>query len=282
MKNEGYSLNDYKNISMKFRDKASNLLKADSENADIEIKRFKYFIDNTPLLKEIVNQNIYKSKYNYKKNFFVKSNGGWTHLNIPVVEEDHIKAIYDYIGELCNLKEINLISGSFGLYCTATTNNYDERIRIFLKKIFEPLIDLIIRELNERMIYMDKESNSIINNIINNKGSVNTTNNGGTINSTQINNANEIEIDKLIKELKTIINDTQDLKSEDRENLIDDLEVVEEQINSKNPKQLRIKKAFNSIVNFTKFLPEGLAKGSNIFIKLQEFIDKSKNFFENL
>lgn len=279
MKNEEYSLNDYKSISMKFRDKSSNLLTTDHVDSELNLRRFKNFIDKTPIIKEIINAEIKYSDYDYKKEFFGVENG-WKYFNIPENEADHIKAIYEYMLELCAKKDLDFISLTYLSYYVINENGYDNKIGIFIKKLFKPLIDFVISKLNERVLYMEKKSNSVVNNIGVNHGTVNTTNSGGIINSTQINNANEI--DKLVKELKPIINDNQDLKSEDRENLIDDLEVVEEQINSEIPKRLRIKKAFTNIINFSKVLPEGLETGSNIFIKLQEFIDKSKSFFESL
>ncbi|MDU7955290.1 MAG: hypothetical protein E7J22_00860 [Clostridium perfringens] len=112
----------------------------------------------------------------------------------------------------------------------------------------------------------------------NNYGNMNVSK--GNINS--INVVNQVEKEELvniISYLKTAIM-TQDIEEEKKDIVLDDLDTIEEQINSEKPKTIKIKKAFEGIKNFISNLPSALATGTLIATKAEELYSKLKPLIE--
>lgn len=113
----------------------------------------------------------------------------------------------------------------------------------------------------------------------NNYGNMNVSK--GNINSINVVNQFEKEdLINIISSLKTFIM-TQDIEKEEKECVLDDLDTIEEQINSEKPKTIKIKKAFDGVKSFISNLPSALATGTLIAIKAEELYSKLKPLIEN-
>lgn len=103
----------------------------------------------------------------------------------------------------------------------------------------------------------------------------------GNVNAiSDVNKGDKEDIESIIKYLKTAIM-SQDVESDEKEIVLDDLDTIEEQINCDNPKNIKIKKAYEGIKRFVRDLPNTLSKGALIVTKTEELYSKLKPFFEN-
>lgn len=103
----------------------------------------------------------------------------------------------------------------------------------------------------------------------------------GNVSATSIVNQDDKEdIGRIIKYLKTAII-TQDIENDEKELVLDDLDTIEEQICSDNPKNIKIKKAYEGIKKFVNNLPNALVTGTIIVTKAEELYSKLKPFIEN-
>ena len=113
--------------------------------------------------------------------------------------------------------------------------------------------------------------------------------NNGTFNNAKgniqsINNVNQADsqqISTLIKSLIDLMNN-QDIETEVREDIIDDLEIIEEQVNSKTPKYARLKKAYQGVCGFISKIPSGLAHATLIITQMNELTEKLKPIIEKV
>lgn len=93
----------------------------------------------------------------------------------------------------------------------------------------------------------------------------------GNICSTNNVNTNDIDnIIKLISEVKGTIKNIEEIDDEEKEEVFDDLEVIQEQVQSNNPKYIKLKKAYQGVKNFITKLPEHLTEAILITTKINE------------
>ena len=126
-------------------------------------------------------------------------------------------------------------------------------IQNFLDMAFKPLIDFINDQLSMEMIVYDEEAkamggNTYIQNIETVNGSASQQNSGviNTYNTTNDTSSMLDLLDKLLASLPEI----QGVDAEEIENVKDDLEMVQEQLKTDNPKKNRIGKALVGIKKF--------------------------------
>ncbi len=118
---------------------------------------------------------------------------------------------------------------------------------------------------------------------------INAAGNSGTVNYAEgniqsINNINQTdsqEIFKLIESLKGLIG-SQSFENELKEEIIDDLETIQEQVANENPKYVKFKKAYQGISNFILKIPNGLAQAGLIVTQMQELGEKLKPMIEKI
>lgn len=102
----------------------------------------------------------------------------------------------------------------------------------------------------------------------------------GNVNAVNLVTQNDKEeIESIIKYLKTTIL-TQSIKDDEKEIVLDDLDTIEDQISSENPKKVKIKKAYEGIKKFVSNLPDTLVKATLIVSKVEELYSKLKPFIE--
>lgn len=108
-------------------------------------------------------------------------------------------------------------------------------------------------------------------NIIASKGDVNAI-------STVTQNDKE-DINSIITYLRTAIM-SQEIENDEKEIVLDDLDTIEEQVSCDNPKNIKIKKAYEGIKKFVSNLPNALVTGTVIINKVEELYSKLKPFIE--
>lgn len=241
---------ELRKLSLEFRRLSSNLLNSTNDTADINISRFLKFIDGNELISEIIQDKISGVDYDFKECYDIGS-ADWADYTPPVDEACHIKAQYDYLNFINNENTVNVRSQAMN-YCWSD-NNINTVIQNFLEIAFKLLIDFINDQLSIEMIVLDEEAktmggNTYIQNIETVNGSASQQNSGviTTYNTTNDTSSMLELIDKLLASLPEI----QGVNTEEIENVKDDLEMVQEQLKTDNPKKSRIGKALAGIKKF--------------------------------
>lgn len=237
-------------LSLEFRRLSSNLLNSTDDTADINLSRFLKFINGNELISGIIQDKISGVDYDFKKCYTIGCSG-WADYNPPEDEACHIKAQYDYLNFINNENTVNVRSQAMN-YCWSD-KKINTIIQNFLDMAFKPLIDYINDQLSMEMIVYDEEEkamggNTYIQNIETVNGSASQQNSGviNTYNTTNDTSSMLDLIDKLLASLPEI----QGVDAEEIENVKDDLEMVQEQLKTDNPKKNRIGKALVGIKKF--------------------------------
>ena len=241
---------ELRKLSLEFRRLSSNFLNSTNDTADINLSRFLKFIDGNELISVIIQDKISGVDYDFKKCYAIGCSG-WADYNPPEDEACHIKAQYDYLNFINNENTVNVRSQAMN-YCWSD-KKINTIIQNFLDMAFKPLIDFINDQLSMEMIAYDEEEkamggNTYIQNIETVNGSASQQNSGviNTYNTTNDTSSMLELIDKLLASLPEI----QGVDEEEIENVKDDLEMVQEQLKTDNPKKNRIGKALVGIKKF--------------------------------
>lgn len=241
---------ELRKLSLEFRRLSSNLLNSTDDTADINLSRFLKFIDGNELISGIIQDKISGVDYDFKECYDIGSDD-WADYTPPVDEACHIKAQYDYLNFINNENTVNVRSQAMN-YCWSD-KKINTIIQNFLDMAFKPLIDFINDQLSMEMIVYDEKAkamggNTYIQNIETVNGSASQQNSGviNTYNTTNDTSSMLDLIDKLLASLPEI----QGVDAEEIENVKDDLEMVQEQLKTDNPKKNRIGKALVGIKKF--------------------------------
>lgn len=267
-------IKDYKKASLDFRRIASNMLTTEYNNPNIPLYRFKNYIDTNEIIKSIVQDAIHNVNYNYKDCFTIDNNDyDDPEINPPIDEKQHLKAMYDYISYIVDNK-MNVMNLSFKYPCSS--NKITDVIQNFLSLAFKPMVEYIIDELSKLIIMEEEEMKGFT--INNEKGVVNVADRNSSIksNNTMLISDNDIEkITQLISKLKEEISKSA-VSNEEKENVVDDLDIIQEQLNDSVTKPARFKKAVSNIKNFlvtsSGVIGAGVTLGNNIN-KLVEMVN---------
>lgn len=243
---------DLRKLSLEFRRIASNLLNSNDDNADVNLSRFLKFINSNELIADVLGQKITGVEYDFKDCFGIEAQG-WAYFNIPEDEGCYIKAQYDYMTFINCTEKINVRNQA--LRFAWSDKKINTIIQKFIDKAFKPLIDFINDQISMEMIMMDEErkitpGNTFIQNIETVNGSANQQA-SGTINN--YNTTNDVAallslIDKILPSLPLL----SDIDSDEVESVRDDLEMVQEQLKSEQPKKSRLSKALSGIKKFAE------------------------------
>ncbi len=249
-------MSDYTEMSkrsLSFRRISSNLLQSEYETADVNLARFVKFIDEDTFISKWIHDAIEDLDYDYKDCFPVGNHEGWAQVSIPVDEACHLKAQYDYLHYILELPGDHHVLGQ-GMQYLWESRKFDDIVRNFIEMAFKPMINSITDAMSMEMITMkENESVQATMNIGTVNGNAIVQTGKGTINATA-NVANESKelvslIDRLLPELEKLQGV---VPADDIDNVKDDLEVLKEQAQSKEPKPSRMKKALAGIRSFGK------------------------------
>jgi hypothetical protein len=265
---------EYRRTSLKFRRLASNMLDTNHTEGNLHLIRLKKYIDEDNLINEIITNKIKGIKYDYNSSF-ISEDGGWWSLNIPVNNSEHIKAMYDYLIDIT--KEEKDISG---IACNfpCGSNSLNDIIKNYLENVFKPLVDFIIDSLSMEMMILEPEKTEthIHQNIGTNYGTANVAQRDiSSVNNTNINDVKEIV--SLIAEVRKMI-EAEEIDQETKADAIDDLETVQEQVESKQPKFVKLKKAYQGLKDFMASVPNGIVQATVIATKLNDLTQKVHSF----
>ncbi len=241
---------DLSTLSLTFRRASSNLLNSNHETADVNLARFLKLINDNDLIHSFISQKIYGVEYDFKKCFGF-DNDGWAENHIPEDEACHIKAQYDYMTYIHSEKKTNVLAQAMR-YCWSD-NSFNSMIENFLVMAFKPLIDFINDQLSMQMIVIEAEmkvmsGNTFIQNIETINGSANQQVSGSITTYSTTNDIGMMML--LVEKLILSLSEIRDVDSNDIENVKDDLEVVQEQLQSNQPKKNRLSKALSGIKKF--------------------------------
>ena len=274
---------ELREISLTFRRISSNFLNATYDTADVQLERFKKYIDSTPFIFNTISATINNVDFDYKQCF--DSNGDWGIIRIPVEESCHIKAMYDYITQI-QKGEYNVWQAA-SLY--SRSSNVNKTIQEFLNDAFKPLIDFIIDAISKEMILVEDESPSPAS--INQNveigilcGTLNQQGTGGTIISNNFETTSDLV--ESIQKIVDSLNNIQEVSQEEIDSVTDDFESVIEQISSSTPKKQRIQKALSGIkkfaTNFSVSLATSLATKGITEADWSKIVEQIQMFVSNI
>lgn len=269
---------EYRKTSQAFRRVSSNMLKTKYDDGNIQLIRFRKFIEENELINNIIKEKIKNIDYEYKDNFIIED-PRWYNISIPIDECEHIKAMYDYLEDITN-EENNIRGIAYSFYHSSGTCN--DIIREYLNKAFKPLVDFIVDSLSMEMMGIESITSEthIYQNINKNYGTASIAQ--GNIKSSNKFELNDLEdINGIVESIKELILQLE-IDENTKEEVIDDLETIEQEIHVENPKQIKIKKALNGIKNFTSKIPEGVAKATIIVTQCGELYKQLKPFIEKI
>ena len=249
---------ELRTISLDFRRISSNLLSSDNGNADVNLHRFMDYIEKTPFIHDCVHSVVDQVEYDFQTCFPTHS-FGWANMSIPVDENCHIKAIYDYMRYILDTPEMNVL-GQAMQYLWKKGATYTDIIQKFLNNIVKPLINFINDEISKEMILLEDEKKvtSMTQSIGTVNGPVIQQGNGSITLNTK-NGVSATDLNSLIEKLISSLPAINDVASDEIESVKDDLESLQEQIYSPAPKKNRMQKALAGI---KKFVGEVLSKAS--------------------
>lgn len=268
---------DYRQASSKFRRLSSNMMVTTYKDGNLHLIRLKRFMDSNEIIQKIVSERINNIDFNYKENDFilVKENSYWAQLNPPIDEDKHMKAIYDYLTDMTQ-DEIDLTGIASKFY--HESKKYTDIVRNYIDVVFKPLVDYIIGILSEEMMYLENKNDKgvgiVVNQTIgNNYGANNFTQGDITSNNyVNIGTREKDDIKSLIAEITAMIK-TEAIEEDVKEDILDELDIINEQIESEAPKQTRIKKACKGIKEFISNLPSNLGKARLIVMGLTSLLE---------
>ena len=241
---------ELRTISLDFRRISSNLLSSDDGNADVNLQRLMDYIEKTPFIHDRVHSVVDHIEYDFQTCFLIHSSG-WASMSIPVDENCHIKAIYDYMRYIFDTTETDVLRQAMQ-YPWARAATCTDIIQKFLGNTVRPLINFINDEISKEMILLEdeKKATSMTQSIGTVNGPVIQQGNGSIVVNTK-NGVSATDLNALIEKLISSLPAINDVATDEIESVKDDLESLQEQICSPAPKKSRMQKALAGIRNFT-------------------------------
>ena len=231
-----------------FRRKSSQLLNSDQHDADVNLCRFVDFIENTPMLHNIVHDVVDVTEFDFKECFLIDG-GSWIGIQVPIDEKKHIKAMYDYANYIANSETESIVYQAQRYPCSSS--KWSEIIQNYLNDAIKPLIDFINDSISKEIILMQQEENAV--SMTQNIGTVNgnvVQQQHGNVNITNQTGISSEDLNGLIEKIMASLPEIKDVDTEEVDSVKDDLESLQEQIQSPTPKKNRMQKALNGVQKF--------------------------------
>lgn len=241
-------LKQLKLLSLDFRRKSSQLLNSDQHDADVNLCRFVDFIENTPMLHNIVHDVVDVTEFDFKECFLIDG-GSWIGIQVPIDEKKHIKAMYDYANYIANSETESIVYQAQRYPCSSS--KWSEIIQNYLNDAIKPLIDFINDSISKEIILMQQEENAV--SMTQNIGTVNgnvVQQQHGNVNITNQTGISSDDLNGLIEKIMASLPEIKDVDTEEVDSVKDDLESLQEQIQSPTPKKNRMQKALNGVQKF--------------------------------
>ena len=241
-------LKQLKLLSLDFRRKSSQLLNSDQHDVDVNLCRFVDFIESTPLLNNIVHSVVDVTDFDFKECFLIDG-GSWIEIQVPIDENKHIKAMYDYANYIANSENESIEYQARRYPCSS--KKWSEMIQNYLNDAIKPLIDFINDSISKEIILVQQEGNvvSMTQNIETVNGNV-VQQQRGKVNITNQTGIPGEDLNDLIEKIMASLPEIKDVDTEEVDSVKDDLESLQEQIQSPTPKKNRMQKALNGVQKF--------------------------------
>lgn len=241
-------LKQLKLLSLDFRRKSSQLLNSDQHDVDVNLCRFVDFIESTPLLNNIVHSVVDVTDFDFKECFLIDG-GSWIEIQVPIDENKHIKAMYDYANYIANSENESIEYQARRYPCSS--KKWSEMIQNYLNDAIKPLIDFINDSISKEIILVQQEGNvvSMTQNIETVNGNV-VQQQRGKVNITNQTGIPGEDLKDLIEKIMASLPEIKDVDTEEVDSVKDDLESLQEQIQSPTPKKNRMQKALNGVQKF--------------------------------
>lgn len=241
-------LKQLKLLSLDFRRKSSQLLNSDQHDVDVNLCRFVDFIESTPLLNNIVHSVVDVTDFDFKECFLIDG-GSWIEIQVPIDENKHIKAMYDYANYIANSENESIEYQARRYPCSS--KKWSEMIQNYLNDAIKPLIDFINDSISKEIILVQQEGNvvSMTQNIETVNGNV-VQQQRGKVNITNQTGIPGEDLNALIEKIMASLPEIKDVDAEEVDSVKDDLESLQEQIQSPEPKKNRMQKALNGVQKF--------------------------------
>ena len=241
-------LKQLKLLSLDFRRKSSQLLNSDQHDVDVNLCRFVDFIESTPLLNNIVHSVVDVTDFDFKECFLIDG-GSWIEIQVPIDENKHIKAMYDYANYIANSENESIEYQARRYPCSS--KKWSEMIQNYLNDAIKPLIDFINDSISKEIILVQQERNvvSMTQNIETVNGNV-VQQQRGKVNITNQTGIPGEDLEDLIEKIMASLPEIKDVDTEEVDSVKDDLESLQEQIQSPTPKKNRMQKALNGVQKF--------------------------------
>lgn len=222
---------ELKKIGYSFNSMASRMMRANFEEYNSILKKFINFIDNNDIIKNYI-ESCKNEDYDAKKDFDEVSNGhGQLLFDFgPSIEDEtfQIYSVLKYIDQ-----ERILVYRKMGFVYYGST--YQDTVKEFNDRVVLVLIHNIEEYLTRVGIDMglDEETKFVVNG-----GQVNIANDNANINVTQNNGVNTSELDTIIK---GIIENLSEISKDDKETIIDSVEMIKDELTKPEPKVSRLR-----------------------------------------
>lgn len=141
-------LKELRKISFEFRRISSDMLNSISDDNNVYLIKFRKFIEDNKIIKDYIDLKIKYSTIDWKKSF-IEEDCGYKSVIIPANQNDHIKAMYDYLLVMTDRNK-SLNGEAFDFHLGRCKVN--ERIQFYLNRIFLPLVHYINDFLIEEML----------------------------------------------------------------------------------------------------------------------------------
>lgn len=268
----------YRKTSLNFRRVSSNMLRTTRNDELLYLIRFRDFIERNDIIQEILSDLWLSLPEGFNSGSLVSQDeSGWYYFNIPINEAEHLKNSVDYLNRIIQ-EDMDL--RSLSIYFPFTSSKkFDDKIREFLKKAFKPLVDFINDQISQKIMELEgvvQDMPQITQNIENNYGTASAIGSGNisTVNNTVVNELSNM--DKLCEEIARQLKQLDGISDEEKEVIIDDIETIQSELKSENPKQIKLKKAWRSMQDFVKKLPVGLS----VSMQILDLIDRISQMFQ--
>lgn len=261
---------EYKKLSLSFRQVASRLLNTNFQEANVNLERFLLFIEDTPIISSFIAENNTK-KFDIES--IVKAQDFYDKYELPVRVSDEIAFIYQLL---------NYIHNSGNRYVNFTyaygSNKFQDKVDNFNNQVVKPLYDHIRIFLEGLAIDMG----------LDNKKSTQY-NFNGDIRAMMLNHAedhasitaNQTYNETAVQELKEVsqkylqaLAAEESISAEDKEETVELVEAVLVEAESDKPKKVILRTAIEKI----KTISEMATAGSAVFTLGQQLLPLVQHF----
>lgn len=243
MNNINIDKKDFEKYDLKFRRMASNLLRSSERDFLNNVKKFIDYVESCDLILEFINRNN-SIKYDIPKIINHRSDGYKRSFEVGYKQEEAISMTYQL------LKYCSLLEGreAFSIYFMYNgEDNYNEMVKSFNEHISKILIDNILMYLEDRRIDM-KEDGKITINVNGQGGQVIYGTDNSNIVATQNNNFNSDEnLLSAFEILKNELLKDKNIDSDEKEEIVESVELAIETCKSNKPKRTIIKTAISTL-----------------------------------